>query len=69
MIIFSEGNYGKMQEPARQLTAIRGRCGCDALMRAAFLGSSIGHMSGGISDTAGLGWEKREVDYGKVTDL
>ncbi len=69
MSLFDEVDYGKLAAADRTADAIRGRFGCDALMRAAFLGSSIGHMSGGISDTAGLGWEKREVDYGKVTDL
>ncbi len=36
------------------------RHGRDSMMRAAFVGSRIDHMSGGISR------EKRNVDYGKL---
>lgn len=49
--------------------AIRERYGCDAVMRAVFLNQSIDHMSGGISNAAKQRWEKREVDYEKVTVL
>ena len=44
----------------RTVDAIRERFGADAVIRAAFLGRTIDHMSGGISR------EKRSVDYEKV---
>ena len=57
---FDEIDYEKLIRLDRTVDAIRGRFGADAVMRAAFLGCPIDHISGGISR------EKRSVDYGKV---
>lgn len=57
---FDEIDYEKLIRLDRTMDAIRGRFGADAVMRAAFLGRPVDHMSGGISR------EKRSVDYGKV---
>ncbi len=61
--LFDREDYGKLAAMDGTVDAIRERFGMDAVMRAAFLGSGIDHMSGGISR------EKREVDYGMVTVL
>ena len=50
--MFDSTDYEKLEQ-------IRRRYGNDSLMRAAFLGSKIDHMSGGISR------EKRSVDYSR----
>ena len=57
---FDEIDYEKLIRLDRTVDAIRERFGADAVIRAAFLGRTIDHMSGGISR------EKRSVDYEKV---
>ena len=66
---FDEIDHGKLAVMDETVDAIRERYGCDAVMRAAFLNQSIDHMSGGISNAAKQRWEKRAVDYEKVTVL
>lgn len=61
--LFDKVDYGRLAELDRTVDAIRERFGMDTVMRAAFLGQPIDHMSGGISR------EKREADYEKVTIL
>ena len=58
--VFDEIDYEKLSKVDRTVDAIRGRFGADAVMRAAFSGTSFDHMSGGISR------EKRSVDYDEV---
>ena len=54
---FDKIDYEKLIRLDRTVDAIRGRFGADAVMRAAFLGRPVDHMSGGISR------EKRDIDY------
>lgn len=58
--LFDEIDYEKLSRMDETIDGIRRRFGTDAVMRAAFLGRSIDHMSGGISR------EKRSVDYDRV---
>ncbi len=58
--IFDEIDYEKLIRLDYAVDDIRGRFGADAVMRAAFLGQPVDHMSGGISR------EKRSVDYEAV---
>ena len=58
--MFDPTDYEKLGRMDRAVDQIRGRYGNDAVMRAAFAGSPIDHMSGGISR------EKRTVDYKKI---
>ena len=57
---FDTTDYEKLEKMDAAVDRIRGRYGIDSVKRAAFVGSSIDHMSGGISR------EKRTVDYKKV---
>lgn len=58
--MFDTTDYEKLEMMDATVDTIRGRYGNDAVKRAAFLGSQIDHMSGGISR------EKRTVDYKKM---
>ncbi len=58
--MFDETDYEKLENMDAAVYRIRRRYGNDSVMRAAFVGSRIDHMSGGISR------EKRSVDYKKV---
>ena len=53
-------DYEKLGKMDAAADKIRKRYGIDSVMRAAFLGTPIDHMSGGISR------EKRSVDYKKI---
>lgn len=57
--MFDSTDYEKLERLDATVDRIRRRYGNDILMRAAFLGSNIDHMSGGITR------EKRSVDYGR----
>lgn len=57
--MFDSTDYEKLERADAAVDQIRRRYGNDSLMRAAFLGSKIDHMSGGISR------EKRSVDYSR----
>ncbi|MCI5648370.1 MAG: DNA polymerase IV [Fusicatenibacter sp.] len=59
--MFDMTDYEKLEQMDRTVDQIRMRYGRDSLKRAAFVGSRIDHMSGGISR------EKRSVDYEKIT--
>ena len=58
--MFETVDYEKLEKMDATVDRIRKRYGNDSVMRAAFIGSPIDHMSGGISR------EKRTVDYKKV---
>lgn len=58
--LFDAVDYEKLSRMDETVDGIRRRFGADAVMRAAFLGQPIDHMSGGISR------EKRSVDYDRV---
>ena len=58
--MFDTTDYEKLEKIDAAVDRIRGRYGIDSVKRAAFVGSPIDHMSGGISR------EKRTVDYKKV---
>lgn len=58
--MFDTIDYEKWERMGAAIDQIRKKYGIDAVKRAAFLESSIDHMSGGISR------EKRTVDYRKV---
>ena len=58
--MFDETDYEKLERMDATIDRIRGRYGIDSVKRAAFIGSPIDHMSGGISR------EKRTVDYKKI---
>ncbi len=58
--MFDTTDYEKLEKVDTTVDRIRKRYGNDSVMRAAFVGSRIDHMSGGISR------EKRTVDYKKV---
>ncbi len=47
--LFDQTDYAKLATVDRTADALRRRFGTDTVMRAAFLGQSIDHMSGGIS--------------------
>lgn len=55
--MFDQTDYERMECLDHTVDKIRARYGNDSVMRAAFVGSGIDHMSGGISR------EKRNVDY------
>jgi len=59
--MFDTTDYEKWECVDETVDRIRKRYGNDSVKRAAFIGSRIDHMSGGISR------EKRSVDYEKVT--
>lgn len=69
MSLFDEIDYEKLAVMDRTVDAIRDRFGMDAVKRAVFLNQPVDHMSGGIPKATGLPWEKRTVDYNKVTVL
>lgn len=58
--MFDNTDYEKLGQRDAAVDRIRRRYGIDSVKRAAFLGSPIDHMSGGISR------EKRTVDYRKI---
>ena len=58
--MFDETDYERLECLDQTVDRIRARYGNDSVMRAAFVGSGIDHMSGGISR------EKRTVDYTKL---
>ena len=58
--MFDTTDYEKLEKMDATVDRIRGRYGIDSVKRAAFVGSPIDHMSGGISR------EKRTVDYKKI---
>ena len=58
--MFDKTNYEKLEKLDRTVDAVRRRYGKDSIKRAAFVGSQIDHMGGGISK------EKRTVDYTKI---
>ena len=58
--MFDDTDYEKLEQMDATIDRIRGRYGIDSVKRAAFVGSPIDHMSGGISR------EKRTVDYKKI---
>ena len=58
--MFDTTDYEKLEKMDAAVDRIRGRYGIDSVKRAAFVGSPIDHMSGGISR------KKRTVDYKKV---
>lgn len=60
MDMFDLTDYEKLEKMDAAVDRIRGRYGIDSVKRAAFIGSPIDHMSGGISR------EKRTVDYKKI---
>lgn len=68
MSLFDEVDYEKLAVMDRTVDAIRDRFGIDSVKRTFFLNQSVDHMSG-ISKATGLLWEKRTVDYDKVTVL
>lgn len=69
MSLFDEIDYEKLAVMDRTVDAIRERFGIDSVKRAVFLNQPVDHMCGGISKATGLPWEKRTVDYDKVTVL
>lgn len=58
--MFDTTDYVKLEKMDATVDQIRKRYGIDSVMRAAFVGSPIDHVSGGISR------EKRTVDYKKI---
>ena len=58
--MFDTTDYEKLEKMDATVDRIRRRYGIDSVKRAAFVGSPIDHMSGGISR------EKRTVDYKKI---
>ena len=58
--MFDTIDYEKLEKMDATVDRIRGRYGIDSVKRAAFIGSPIDHMSGGISR------EKKTVDYKKI---
>ena len=58
--MFDTTDYEKWEYVDATIDLIRNRYGNDAVKRAAFVGSRIDHMSGGISR------EKRSVDYNQI---
>lgn len=58
--MFDDTNYEKLAKLDAAVDGIRKRYGNDSMKRAAFVGSRIDHIGGGISR------EKRTVDYTKV---
>lgn len=58
--LFDTNDYEKLEKMDETIDQIRKQYGNDAVMRAAFLGGDINHMSGGISR------EKRSLDYGRI---
>ncbi len=60
MNLFDTTDYEKLEKMDAAVDSIRRRFGKDSVMRAAFLGSRVDHLSGGISR------EKRTVDYSRV---
>ena len=58
--MFDTTDYEKLEKMDAAVDRIRRRYGIDSVKRAAFIGSPIDHMSGGISR------EKRTVDYKKI---
>ncbi len=60
MDLFDGTDYAKLAKLDRTVDAVRKRYGRDSMKRAAFVGSRIDHMGGGISR------EKRTVDYSKM---
>lgn len=58
--MFDTVDYDKFERMDAAVDQIRKRYGIDSVRRAAFIGSPIDHMSGGISR------EKRTVDYKKI---
>lgn len=60
MDLFDTTDYEKLECMDAAVDRIRKRYGRDSMMRAAFVGSRVDHLSGGISR------EKRTVDYGKL---
>lgn len=58
--LFDTNDYEKLEKMDETIDQIRKQYGNDAVMRAAFLGGDIDHMSGGISR------EKCSVDYGRI---
>ena len=58
--MFDHTDYEKLEQMDQAVDAIRRRYGNDAVMRVAFVGGRIDHMSGGISR------EKRTVDYKRL---
>ena len=58
--LFDTNDYEKLEKMDETIDQIRKRYGNDSVIRAAFLGGCIDHMSGGISR------EKRFVDYEKL---
>ena len=60
MDMFDTTDYEKLERMDAMVDRIRRRYGIDSVKRAAFVGSPIDHMSGGISR------EKRTVDYRKI---
>ena len=60
MDLFDTNDYEKLEKMDETIDQIRKRYGNDSVIRAAFLGGCIDHMSGGISR------EKRSVDYEKL---
>lgn len=59
--MFDQTDYERLECLNQTVDKIRARYGNDSVMRAAFVGSGIDHMSGGISR------EKRTVDYTKLS--
>ena len=58
--MFDDTDYEKLERMDAAVDRIRRRYGIDSVKRAAFVGSPIDHLSGGISR------EKRSVDYKKI---
>lgn len=58
--MFDDTDYEKLERMDAAVDRIRRRYGIDSVKRAAFVGSPIDHLSGGISR------EKRTVDYKKI---
>ena len=58
--LFDTNDYEKLEKMDETIDQIRKRYGNDSVIRAAFFGGCIDHMSGGISR------EKRSVDYEKL---
>ena len=61
MDLFDDTDYEKLEQLDGTVDQIRRRYGIDSVKRAAFTGSRIDHMGGGISR------EKRTVDYSKIS--
>ena len=61
--MFDDTDYEKLEILDSTVDAIRTRYGRDSIMRLAFLGGKINHISGGISK------EKQTVDYNKIEVL